>query len=89
MIDLKALDELARRIGDLLPPGIDAARGEFESNLRAVLEAGLGRLDLVTREEFEVQKRVLLRSREKLDALQRRVESLEAELREPTPPAAH
>lgn len=79
MIDLKAIDELARRLGELVPPGLDAARADIEKNMRAVLQAGLARLDLVTREEFEVQQLVLRRTREKLEALERAVAALEAE----------
>ncbi|GIX38719.1 MAG: hypothetical protein KatS3mg127_1958 [Silanimonas sp.] len=79
MIDLKAIDELARRLGELVPPELDAARADIEKNMRAVLQAGLARLDLVTREEFEVQQLVLRRTREKLEALERAVAALEAE----------
>jgi len=77
MIDFKAIDELARRLSSLLPPGLDAARADLEKNFRAALQAGLGKLDLVTREEFEVQRAVLLRTRQKLDELERVVEELE------------
>jgi BMFP domain-containing protein YqiC len=78
MIDLKALDELARRLSDLVPPGMKEAGAELEQNMKATLQAGLARLDLVTREEFEVQRAVLLRTREKLDALEKALEALEA-----------
>ena len=78
MIDLKALDELARRLSDLVPPGMKEARAELEQNMKATLQAGLAKLDLVTREEFEVQRAVLLRTREKLDALEKALEALEA-----------
>ena len=81
MIDFKAIDELARRLSDLVPPGMQEARADLEKNFRAALQAGLGRLDIVTREEFDVQRAVLLRTREKLDALERTVDELEAQLR--------
>lgn len=80
MIDLKAIDELARRLSALVPPGLKEARGDLEQNMKATLQAGLGKLDLVTREEFEVQRAVLLRSREKIEALEQAVQSLEARL---------
>ena len=83
MIDLRSIDDLARRFGDLVPPGMKEARAELEQNFRATLQAGLGRLDLVTREEFEVQRAVLLRTREKVEALERALAALEAR-----PPAA-
>ena len=85
MIDLKAIDDLARRLSELVPPGMKEAGAELEQNMKATLQAGLARLDLVTREEFEVQRAVLLRTREKLDALERTLEVLEARLAQPDP----
>lgn len=87
MIDLKAIDDLARRLHELVPPGLKDARADLEQNFKATLQAGLGKLDLVTREEFDVQRAVLLRTREKLDALERSVEILEAKLAAPSGPA--
>ena len=78
MIDLKAIDDLARRLASLLPPGLEDARADLEKNARAVLQVGLSKLDLVTREEFEVQKAVLKRTREKLEALERQLDALDA-----------
>ena len=76
MIDLAQLDELARRLSSLVPPGLrghvsEETREELQQNFKSVLQAGLGKLDLVTREEFEVQRAVLARTREKLEALER------------------
>ena len=78
MIDLKNIDDLARKLSDLVPPGLKDARADLEQNFRATLQSGLNRLDLVTREEFDVQRAVLLRTREKLDALERKLAELEA-----------
>jgi len=78
MIDLKAIDELARRVSEMVPPGVREAGDEMQANIKATLQAGLATLDLVTREEFEVQRAVLLRTREKLDALERKLSELEA-----------
>ena len=78
MIDLKAIDELARRVSEMVPPGMREAGDELQANVKATLQAGLAKLDLVTREEFEVQRAVLLRTREKLDALERSLAALEA-----------
>ncbi len=78
MIDLNPIDDLARRLDRLVPPGLREGREELQQNFRAVLQSGLARLDLVTREEFEVQRAVLLRTREKLEALERTVAALEA-----------
>ena len=80
MIDLAQLDELARRLSSLVPPGLRESREELQQNFKSVLQAGLGKLDLVTREEFDVQRAVLLRTREKLEKLERSVEELEARL---------
>lgn len=80
MIDLNHIDDLARRLSGLVPPGLREGREELQENFKAVLQSGLSRLDLVTREEFDVQRAVLMRTREKLDALERHVEKLEARL---------
>jgi BMFP domain-containing protein YqiC len=79
MIDLSHIDELARRLGSLVPPSMRESREELQQNFKSVLQTGLGKLDLVTREEFDVQRAVLLRTREQLDALQRTVAQLEAQ----------
>ena len=90
MIDLAQLDDLARRLSGLVPPGMrgqafDETRDELQQNFKAVLQSGLARLDLVTREEFDVQRAVLLRTREKLDALEQRL----AELADAPQPPRH
>ena len=76
MIDLAQLDELARRLSSLVPPGLREGREELQQNFKSVLQAGLGKLDLVTREEFEVQRAVLARTRERLEALERALSDL-------------
>jgi BMFP domain-containing protein YqiC len=78
MINVTAIDELARRLAELVPPGARDARDELAANFRDALRAGLRRLDLVTREEFDVQRGVLLRTREKIEALEAQVAALEA-----------
>ena len=82
MIDFDKLDDLARRLSSLVPPSLRDGRDELQENFKAVLQSGLAKLDLVTREEFEVQRAVLLRTREKLDELQRTVADLEAQVLE-------
>ncbi|WAT14711.1 ubiquinone biosynthesis accessory factor UbiK [Xanthomonas fragariae] len=86
MIDFNQLDDLARRLSNLVPPGLRQSREELQSTFKGALQAGLGKLDLVTREEFDVQRAVLLRTREKLDALEKAVAALEA--RAPGTPSA-
>jgi hypothetical protein len=80
MLDSKQLDELAQRLASAMPKGIQMLQEDINRNLRASLEAGLARLDLVTREEFDVQSAVLARSREKLAALEARIAELEQAL---------
>jgi BMFP domain-containing protein YqiC len=79
MIDLNHIDDLARRLSGLVPPNLRDGRDELQENFKAVLQSGLSRLDLVTREEFDVQRAVLLRTREKLETLERLVERMEAQ----------
>jgi hypothetical protein len=75
------LDDLVRRLAAAVPDNlagnVAAMRRELETNFRATLRAGLGRMNLVTREEFDVQQAVLRRTREKLEALERQVKALE------------
>lgn len=78
MINIRTLDELAARLTALVPPGMEAAREDLTQTFKAALQSGLSRLDLVTREEFEVQKLVLARTRERVEALERQVAALEA-----------
>jgi len=59
---------------------------DIERNVKAMMTQGFSKLDLVTREEFEVQRAVLLRTREKLDELQRTVADLESQIDAPAPP---
>ncbi len=77
MLDPKIFDDLSRRIAEGMPRGVQSLQNDLERNLRASLEAALGHLNLVTRDEFEIQQAVLIRTREKLQALERRVAALE------------
>ncbi len=77
MLDPKQLDDLAQRLASAMPKGIQMLQEDINRNLRASLESGLSRLDLVTREEFDVQSAVLARSREKLAGLETRLVELE------------
>ena len=76
MLNAATLDELAKKIGQTI--NASPAR-DIEKNVKALLQSGLQRLDLVPREEFELQAQVLLRTREKLEALEARVAELEAQ----------
>ena len=80
MIDPKELDELARKLAEAVPEGLREIKKDLESNFRAVLQATLARLDLVTREEFDAQAAVLTRTRERLEQLMQRLKELEETL---------
>ena len=80
MIDLNHIDDLARRLSQLVPPGLRDSQEELQQTFKSALQAGLAKLDLVTREEFDVQQAVLLRTREKLDLLERMLVEMEARL---------
>ena len=79
------IDRLARTLADSLPQGVKTVRDDLEKNFRSILKTGLGRLDLVTREEFEVQEAVLRRTRAKLEALEGRLAEIEARAAGPAP----
>lgn len=77
MLDPKKLEELAKQISDAVPPGVKSMAEGAEARVKQVLQAQLSRLDFVSREEFDVQSQVLVRTREKLQALEERLEELE------------
>jgi BMFP domain-containing protein YqiC len=79
-INLASIDELAKRLHELVPPGMREAQADLQQHFKVTLQAGLSKLDLVTREEFDVQRAVLLRTREKLELLERMVLLVEARL---------
>ena len=79
-METQFISELARKLAGAVPGGgadIDTVRADLERNFRGLLNGAFDRLDLVTREEFDIQRRVLERSREKLAALEKRVAELE------------
>jgi BMFP domain-containing protein YqiC len=76
----KTLQDLVRKLADSVPDGLRSVRSDLEKNFRSVLQSGLDKLELVTREEFEVQEAVLQRTREKLEALEERLKELEENL---------
>jgi ubiquinone biosynthesis accessory factor UbiK len=80
MFDPKALDDIAQRLANAVPPGLNTLKEDMEKNFRAILQTALGKLDLVTREEFEVQKGVLSKTRSKLETLEKQVAELEKRL---------
>jgi BMFP domain-containing protein YqiC len=71
------LDDLARRLADSVPQSLRALGRDLEGNFKAVLQAQLSKLDLVTRQEFDVQAAILERTRAKLAELEARLMELE------------
>ena len=78
MFDTKTIDDIASRLADSIPSGLNNLKEDFEKNFHAILQSALGKLDLVTREEFEVQKAVLAKTRSKLDDFEKRIAELES-----------
>ena len=77
MLDPKKLEELAKQISDAVPPGVRNMAEGAESRIKQILQSQLSKLDLVSREEFDIQSQVLIRTREKLDAMEARLAELE------------
>lgn len=82
MIDPKILDDLAKKLADAVPTSVRELQQDMEKNFHATLQSTFTKLDLVTREEFEVQTAVLARTRAKVDALQKQVDQLEQQMKE-------
>jgi len=76
MINPNKIEEMARSIQAALPPGLKSVGEEVDKKVKQVLQAQLMKLDLVSREEFDVQTKVLLRTREKLQALEEKLQQL-------------
>ena len=73
------LDDLAKKLTALMPEPVRHLQEDIEKNMRGLLEGGLQKMNLVTREEFDIQSAVLLRTREKLEALEKRLAALETQ----------
>lgn len=80
MLDSKTLDDIAQRLNNAMPATAKALQKDLEKNLRAATQSVFAKLDLVTREEFDVQCKVLARSRAKIEQLEKQVAELEARL---------
>jgi BMFP domain-containing protein YqiC len=82
-VEIPKIEDLLRSLMQGLPPGLAASAGglreDLENNFRAVLRANLGKLDLAGREEFDAQRKVLERTRARLEELEKRVAQLEAD----------
>lgn len=79
MFDPKQLDDLTDRLTKLLPKGVRDVQQDLQKNMRALLQGTFEKMNLVTREEFDIQASVLARTREKLEALEKTVVQMEKE----------
>lgn len=78
MIDIKTIEGLAQSLSEQLPSGFNSIKDEAEKNFKAILQQQFSKLDLVTRDEFDTQSAVLLRTREKLESLEQQISELSA-----------
>ncbi len=80
MINAKKIEEIAKQVSDSIPSSLKNIATDFEDKTKTVLQNKLSQLDVVTREEFDVQTQVLIKTREKLSALEAKVNELEAKI---------
>jgi len=85
MINKEKIDELVNRVIASLPKDLELAREDIKKNLKASVSASLSKMDLVTREEYDVQVALLQRTREKLEALEKKISELEEKQSEAGP----
>ena len=83
MFDTKFIDDTVKRLSESLPPGLNKFKKDLEKNFRAILQSMFTKLSLVTREEFDIQKKVLIKTRLKLNALEKQIFNLENKLGKP------
>jgi len=80
MFNSQKFDDLAKKLADLVPNRLKGLSDDLQKNFRSVLQSSFSKMDLVTREEFEVQTKVLAKTRAKLDELEQKMALLEAQL---------
>ncbi len=78
MLNAKKIEEIAKQVTDAIPPSVKNLANDFEEKTKTVLQRKLAQLDVVTREEFDVQTQVLIKTREKLAAMEAKIAELEA-----------
>jgi BMFP domain-containing protein YqiC len=80
MIDHQTINRLSEKINELLPPGLQQVKSDFDARLKSLLQQQLAHYEMVSREEFDIQARVLQRTREKLEIIEARLKELEQTL---------
>lgn len=82
MVYTDALADLAKKLTEALPPGLKEMQQQFEQNFNTILQTSFAKLNLVTREEFDIQAGVLARTRAKLEALELKLSEIEAQMQD-------
>ncbi|MDA9557755.1 accessory factor UbiK family protein [Vibrio sp.] len=80
MIDAKKLEQLAKQIQEVMPQPVKNIGADVENKVKQIIQGQLSKLDVVSREEFEIQTQVLLRTRQKITELESKIEKIEAKL---------
>ncbi|WP_019029194.1 ubiquinone biosynthesis accessory factor UbiK [Colwellia piezophila] len=80
MINAKKIEELAKQVTDAIPPSLKNIASDFEDKAKTILQNKLSQLDVVTREEFDVQTQVLIKTRAKLTELEAKLAELEEKI---------
>lgn len=88
MFDSKLLDDLTERLTKVIPPQVLKFKKEVAQDIRAVLQSAFAKLDLITRDEFDAQAKLLLRIRKRLSELEKEIETVEEKLKERLPPSS-
>jgi BMFP domain-containing protein YqiC len=83
MFDMKFIDDTVKRLTESLPPGLNKFKKDLEKNFRAILQSMFAKLDLVTREEFDIQKKVLSKTRVKINNFEKQITYIENHLPKP------
>ena len=76
MLDPTIFDDIIKRLTDVIPPSLKDVEADLQQKFRSILQSTFAKMDLVTREEFDVQTKVLARTRAKLDAIEQQIASL-------------
>ena len=82
MLDPKIFDDISKRLAGSVPPGMQSLQNDLQRNMHTAMEAALGKLNLVTRDEFDIQQAVLQRTRQKLEQLEGQLQALEMKQKE-------
>ena len=80
MINAKKIEEIAKQVTESIPPGLKNMASEFEDKAKTIMQSKLSQLDVVTREEFDVQTQVLIKTRTKLSELEVKLAEIEAKI---------